>query len=61
MRLLRCGTDATLRRLSDEMHAFYREQDIARLQRLCFHSAHFREQAMSVQAASEALVGNLVD
>ncbi|MEP6969286.1 MAG: Orn/Lys/Arg decarboxylase N-terminal domain-containing protein [Betaproteobacteria bacterium] len=51
----------TLQRLCDEMHTFYREHDIANLQRLCFRGEHFPEQAMSVQAASEALVGNEVD
>ncbi|MEP7298023.1 MAG: Orn/Lys/Arg decarboxylase N-terminal domain-containing protein [Burkholderiales bacterium] len=51
----------TLRRLCDEMHGFYREHDIASLQRLCFRGEHFPEQAMSVQAATEAFVGNRVD
>ena len=51
----------TLRRLCDEMHAFYREHDIASLQRECFRGEHFPEQAMSVQQATEAFVGNEVD
>jgi ornithine decarboxylase len=51
----------TLRRLCDEMHSFYREHDIASLQRLCFRHEHFPEQAMSVQEATEAFVGNRVD
>ncbi len=51
----------TLQRLCDEMHNFYREHDIAALQRLCFRGEHFPEQAMSVQAATEAFVGNRVD
>ena len=51
----------TLRRLCDEMHSFYREHNIASLQRECFRGAHFPEQAMSVQQATEAFVGNEVD
>ena len=51
----------TLQRLCDEMHAFYREHDIASLQRDCFRGEHFPEQAMSVQQATEAFVGNEVD
>lgn len=51
----------TLQRLCDEMHAFYGEHDVASLQRACFRREHFPEQAMSVQAATEALVGNRVD
>ena len=51
----------TLRQLCDEMHQFYRENNIKELQRQCFRGEHFPEQAMSVQAASEALVGNRVD
>jgi ornithine decarboxylase len=51
----------SLRRLCDEMHQFYREHDIASLQRLCFRGEHFPEQAMSVQQATEAFVGNRVD
>ncbi len=51
----------TLRRLCDEMHGFYRERDIKELQRLCFRAEHFPGQAMSVQRATEALVGNEVD
>ncbi len=51
----------TLQRLCDEMHAFYRANDIAALQRACFRSEHFPEQAMSMQAANEALIGNDVD
>jgi ornithine decarboxylase len=51
----------TLRRLCGEMHQFYREHDIASLQRLCFRGEHFPEQAMTVQEATEAFVGNRVD
>ncbi|MEO6531968.1 MAG: ornithine decarboxylase [Pseudolysinimonas sp.] len=51
----------TLQRLCDEMHGFYRERDIASLQRACFRGEHFPEQAMSVQQATEALVGNDVE
>lgn len=51
----------TLQQLCDEMHAFYREHNIAALQRACFRSEHFPEQAMSVQQATEAFVGNQVD
>ena len=51
----------TLQRLCDEMHQFYRDHDIKELQRLCFRAEHFPEQAMSVQQATEALVGNCVD
>jgi ornithine decarboxylase len=51
----------TLQRLCDEMHGFYRDRDIASLQRACFRSEHFPEQAMSVQQATEAFVGNQVD
>jgi ornithine decarboxylase len=51
----------TLQRLCDEMHHFYRDHNIKELQRLCFQGEHFPEQAMSVQQATEALVGNDVD
>ena len=51
----------TLRRLCDEMHEFYRDSNIKELQRLCFRGEHFPEQAMSVQEATEAFVGNRVD
>jgi ornithine decarboxylase len=51
----------TLQQLCDEMHQFYRDHDIKELQRLCFRGEHFPEQAMSVQQATEALVGNDVD
>jgi len=43
------------------MHEFYREHNVTELQRLCFRSEHFPEQAMSVQQATEAFVGNRVD
>ena len=51
----------TLQRLCDEMHQFYRERNVTELQRLCFRSEHFPKQAMSVQQATEAFVGNRVD
>jgi ornithine decarboxylase len=54
-------TGYTLQQLCDEMHQFYRDHDIKELQRLCFRGAHFPKQAMSVQQATEALVGNNVD
>ena len=46
----------TLQRLCDEMHSFYREHDIASLQRLCFRAERFPEQAMTVQEATERFV-----
>ena len=51
----------TIQRLCDEMHEFYSGHDIKELQRLCFRAEHFPQQAMSVQQATEALVGNNVD
>ena len=51
----RCSASAT------RCTQFYREHDIAALQRLCFRAEHFPEQAMSVQEATEAFVGNRVD
>ena len=51
----------SLQRLCDEMHQFYRDRNIKELQRLCFRGEHFPEQAMSVQKATEAFVGNEVD
>ena len=51
----------SLRQLCDEMHGFYRDHAIKDLQRACFRAEHFPEQAMTVQAATEALVGNAVD
>jgi ornithine decarboxylase len=54
-------TGYTLRQLCDEMHSFYRTQNIKDLQRACFRAEHFPQQAMTVQAATEALVGNTVD
>jgi ornithine decarboxylase len=54
-------TGYTLQQLCDEMHQFYWGHDIKELQRLCFRGAHFPKQAMSVQQATEALVGNNVD
>lgn len=51
----------TLMQLCDEMHSFYRINNIAALQQACFRGEHFPEQAMSMQAANEALIGNDVD
>jgi ornithine decarboxylase len=43
------------------MHQFYRTYNMKELQRLCFRSEQFPEQVISVQEATEALVGNRVD
>lgn len=51
----------TLRRICNEMHAFYRDADIKRLQRLCFRATSFPELAMLPKDAYEALVANEVD
>ena len=51
----------TLRAVCNEMHAFYREENIKELQRLCFRAASFPELAMSPKDAYEALVANEVD
>ena len=51
----------TLQQLCNEMHQFYRQHDIKELQRRCFRAEHFPEQAMTVQHATEAFVGNNVD
>ena len=51
----------TLRRICNEMHAFYRGARIKELQRLCFRASSFPELAMSPKDAYEALVANDVD
>lgn len=51
----------TLRRVSNEMHAFYRSANIKELQRLCFRGSSFPEMAMSPLDAHEAMVANKVD
>ena len=50
-----------LRDLCREMHAFYREHDIARLQKAQFRPQHFPEMAMPPHQAVRALVRNKVD
>jgi arginine/lysine/ornithine decarboxylase len=51
----------TLRRVCNEMHAFYRSANIKELQRRCFRASSFPEPAMSPKDAYEALVANDVD
>jgi ornithine decarboxylase len=51
----------TLRRICNEMHAFYRCARIKELQRLCFRASSFPELAMSPKDAYEKLVANEVD
>src|SRR4029453_10608004 len=51
----------TLRKVCNEMHAFYRKAKIKELQRQCFRASSFPELAMSPEAAYEALVANQVD
>ncbi len=51
----------TLRKVCNEMHAFYRKANIKELQRQCFRASSFPELAMSPEAAYEALVANQVD
>jgi arginine/lysine/ornithine decarboxylase len=51
----------TLRKVCNEMHAFYRSADIKELQKKCFRATSFPELAMSPQDAYRALVGNDVD
>jgi ornithine decarboxylase len=50
-----------LRDLCAEMHAFYRERNVSRLQREQFRAAHFPEMAMTPQAAMHELVRNNVE
>jgi ornithine decarboxylase len=50
-----------LRDLCREMHAFYRDRDIARLQKAQFRPQHFPEMAMPPHEAVRALVRNKVD
>jgi ornithine decarboxylase len=51
----------TIRRVCNEMHAFYRSANIKELQRLCFRASSFPELAMPPKDAYEALVANEVD
>ena len=51
----------TLRRVCNEMHAFYREKNIKELQRLCFRATSFPQLARTSKEAYEALVANDVD
>jgi ornithine decarboxylase len=51
----------TIRRVCNEMHAFYRSANIKELQRLCFRASSFPELAISPKEAYEALVANEVD
>jgi arginine/lysine/ornithine decarboxylase len=50
-----------LRDLCGEMHAFYRDSDVSRLQREQFEAAHLPEQAMAPHEAARMLVRNKVD
>jgi arginine/lysine/ornithine decarboxylase len=51
----------TLRRICNEMHAFYRSANIKELQRRCFRAESFPALAMSPKDAYQALVANEVD
>jgi arginine/lysine/ornithine decarboxylase len=51
----------TIRKVCNEMHAFYKGCDIKELQKRCFRASSFPELAMSPQDAYRALVGNHVD
>jgi ornithine decarboxylase len=54
-------TGLGLRDLCAQMHAFYREYDVSRLQREQFSAGHFPEPAMLPQEAMHALVRNDVE
>jgi ornithine decarboxylase len=51
----------TLRRVCNEMHAFYRSANVKELQKRCFRASSFPELAMAPQDAYQALVANEVD
>lgn len=51
----------TLKQLCQEMHDFYREQDVKELQRLSFRYESFPEQVMSARDATQKLTGGDVD
>jgi ornithine decarboxylase len=51
----------TLRKICNEMHAFYKQANVKGLQRLCFRASSFPELAMFPKDAYEALVANDVD
>jgi arginine/lysine/ornithine decarboxylase len=51
----------TIRKVCNEMHAFYREADIKALQKACFRAESFPELAMSSKDAYGKLVANQVD
>ena len=50
-----------LRDLCGEMHAFYRDRQVGRLQRLQFRRRHFPTMAMKPDAAVRQMVRNNVD
>jgi ornithine decarboxylase len=51
----------SIRQLCQEMHDFYRSNNVKELQRLCFRHESFPEQAMPAREANEKLVGGDVD
>jgi ornithine decarboxylase len=51
----------SLKQLSGEMHAFYRDKNVKELQRKSFRYECFPEQAMSARAAVQATVAGEVD
>jgi ornithine decarboxylase len=51
----------SIRKVCNEMHAFYRQANIKQLQRGCFRAESFPELAMSPKDAYEKLVANEVD
>src|SRR5688572_7100837 len=51
----------SIRKVCNEMHAFYREANIKQLQKGCFRAESFPELAMSSKDAYEKLVANEVD
>lgn len=56
-----CYTGMGLRDLCGQMHAFYRERNVSRLQREQFRAAHFPEATLTPQAAMHELVRNNVE
>lgn len=53
--------DYSLRRVCNEMHAFYRAANVKDLQRRCFRASSFPNMAISPKEAYEALVANEVE
>jgi ornithine decarboxylase len=51
----------SIRKVCNEMHAFYRDANIKALQRACFRAESFPEFALSSKDAYEKLVANEVD